>query len=394
MGNFLSWYDIFRYGHSIIFAGIHGVLMAGIVLEWLWDRRVWRLSLQDISGSGERHPPLVSIIVTIHNEAVHIGRLLQGLAVQDYPRIEFVFVDDRSCDESPALLRSFTVKRPETRILRLEENPGPNRKQYALAKGIAASTGDLLLFTDADCEVQPGWAGAMALRMVDPWTGAVIAPVFKKRGGPGFLHLYQCYDHIVRYIYLAGAAGIGASGGGFGNNLMLRRESLEKIGGYETVPFSPTEDAALISLLRSRSACRIRAAVGSDVFVMTKPEERWGSFVNQTLRWNNGGLFSPDRMTRFNFNFLMLMISTGTMAVPLLFFLPGLWPLPLGVLAAMIMNTIVALGPFGAGLPRAGAAYLIQLLFTPVYFTFLTILGYCRIRVTWKGNPVKSKLGG
>jgi cellulose synthase/poly-beta-1,6-N-acetylglucosamine synthase-like glycosyltransferase len=384
----LNWYDIFRYGYSIIFAGIHVVLMAGIVLEWLRDRRS---SQGTITGPGGKPQPLVSVIVPVHNEAARIGGLLQGLAVQDYPRIEFVFVDDRSDDESLALLRSFRVKRPLTRILRLEENPGPNRKQYALAKGIAASAGDLLLFTDADCEVPPGWAGAMTLRMADPRTGAVIAPVFKKQEGPGFFHLYQCYDHVIRYIYLAGAAGIGAGGGGFGNNLILRRESLEKIGGYEAVPFSPTEDAALISLLRSRSACRIRAATGSDVFVMTKPEARWGSFVNQTLRWNNGGLFSPDRMTRLNFNFLMIMISAGILAIPLLPFLPGLWPLPLGVLAAMIMNTIVALGAFGAGLPRAGAAYLVQLLFTPVYFTFLTILGYCRIRITWKGKPVESK---
>jgi cellulose synthase/poly-beta-1,6-N-acetylglucosamine synthase-like glycosyltransferase len=229
----------------------------------------------------------------------------------------------------------------------------------------------------------------MALRIADPQVGAVIAPVFKMRGGSGFFYLYQCYDHIIRYNYLVGAAGIGASGGGFGNNMILRRESLEKIGGYEAVPFSPTEDAALISLLRSRSACRIRAAVGRDVFVMTKPEAHWRGFINQTLRWNNGGLFSPDWGTRFHFNLLMLIIAIGTLAILLLPILPGLWPLPLGVLTVMIMNTIVALGFFGAGLPHAGAAYLFQLLFTPVYFTFLTILGYCRSKITWKGNPVE-----
>jgi cellulose synthase/poly-beta-1,6-N-acetylglucosamine synthase-like glycosyltransferase len=363
--------------------------MAGIILEWLRDRKFRQLSLRGFAGYGKKLPPLVSVIVPVHNEAVRIEGLLQSLAVQDYPRIEFVFVDDRSSDESPGLLCSFAVKRPETRILRLTENHGPNCKQYALARGIAASAGELLLFTDADCEVPPGWVGAMALRIVNPQVGAVIAPVFKKRGGPGFFHLYQCYDHIIRYIYLVGAISVGAGGGGFGNNLIIRRKSLEAIGGYEAVPFSPTEDAALISLFRSHSACRIRAAIGRDVFVMTKPEAHWRDFVNQTLRWNNGGLFSPDRMTRFNFNFLMLMISTGTLAIPLLPFLPGLWPLPLGVLIAMIMNTIVALGPFGTGLPRAGTAYLVQLLFTPVYFTFLTILGYCRIRITWKGKPVE-----
>jgi hypothetical protein len=43
---------------------------------------------------------------------------------------------------------------------------------------------------------------------------------------------------------------------------------------------------------------------------------------------------------------------------------------------------------FGAALPQRGMAYLIQLVFTPMYFTFLTILGFCRVKVNWKGNQI------
>ncbi|GHV68220.1 hypothetical protein AGMMS49928_07160 [Spirochaetia bacterium] len=380
----MSIYDIFRYGHGIFFVTLQAALMAGVFLEWLKDRRACRLA-SDVLGQTM---PKVSVVIPVHNEAARIEGLLQSLALQDYGSVEFIFIDDRSTDSSPDLLQAFAEKRPETRIIRLEENPGPNHKQYALGRGISASSGSLLLFTDADCEVPPSWVSSMALRMADEKVGALIAPVFKKRAGPGFFHLYQCYDHIVRYIYLAGAVGLGAGGGGFGNNLMLRRESLEKIGGYDAVPPSPTEDAALVSELRARKVCKIRAAAGADVFVKTGAENSWKDFISQTLRWNNGGVFSPDVGTRINFNLLMLVISTGILAIPLLPFFPGLWPMPLGVFIVMLMNTAAALGPFRSGLPRAGAAYIIQLLFTPVYFTFLTILGYCRVKVKWKGSAV------
>jgi cellulose synthase/poly-beta-1,6-N-acetylglucosamine synthase-like glycosyltransferase len=313
--------------------------------------------------------------------------LLRTLAAQDYPA-EYIFIDDRSSDESPELLKSFAENREGVTVITLRENPGPNHKQFALCRGIERASGELLLFTDADCEVPPGWIGAMVRRMADARTGITIGPVFKKSGGRGFFYLYQCFDHAVRYMYLAASTGLGAAGGGFGNNLILRAETLRVIGGYESVPPSPTEDAALVSRIRSHSAYRIRSACGADVHIFTGYERSWRHFISQTLRWNNGGLFSPDGITRFNFGFLMITISLGILAIPALPFIPRLWPLPAAVLFSMTMNTAAVLLLFGASLPGRGIAYILQLVFTPVYFTFLTILGFCGVKVKWKGSPV------
>jgi cellulose synthase/poly-beta-1,6-N-acetylglucosamine synthase-like glycosyltransferase len=190
-------------------------------------------------------------------------------------------------------------------------------------------------------------------------------------------------------MYLAGSTGLGAAGGGFGNNLILSRAALDAIGGYGAVPPSPTEDAALISRIRARSDYRVRALCGGDAPVLTRGEGSWRSLVGQTLRWNNGGLFSPDPATRFNFGFLMITISMGILAIPLLPLIPSLWPLPAAVLLSMTMDTAATLGLFGSSLPRKGAAYVLQTVFTPVYFTFLTILGFCGIEAKWKGEKVE-----
>ena len=384
-----SLFDILCYGHLILFVGLQTVLMAGIFLEWLRDRRV-------IRGKGQPGAS-VSVIIPIHNEAGRMEGLLRTLLCQDYPA-EIIFVDDRSDDESPAMLEQFVREARargvvNCRIISLKENPGPNYKQYALARGIAEASGDFLLFTDGDCDLPPGWIRGMVRRMADERTGALIAPVFKKIGGKRFLFLYQCFDHAVRYDYLAAATGLCAAGGGFGNNLIVRKKALDEAGAYEAVPSSPTEDAALISLIRRRGKYRIRAACLPDVAVDTDAERSWKALAGQTLRWNNGGIFSPDIVTRINYNFLMLVIATSVIAIPLAPFFPGLWRLPLGTLIGMAENTAAALLLFRKKLPKGGMitwlTYLLCILFMPVYLTLMTVMSYLRVRIKWKEKQVK-----
>jgi cellulose synthase/poly-beta-1,6-N-acetylglucosamine synthase-like glycosyltransferase len=403
-------YTVFRIAFFAIFTGLHAVLMAGLFLEWRRDRLALRPAPGRVAagpegGAGPDAAVLVSVVVPFRNEERRMKTLLAGLAAQDYPKKEFIFIDDRSEDGTAALLRAFAETEAHVSVITLKENPGPNHKQFALEKGLEKATGTLILFTDGDCELGPGWIRAMVSRMGDSRTGAAIGPVFKKPaeehfggnlspdrvdGGPretgriSFFSLYQCFDHAVRYMYLAASTGLGAAGGGFGNNLILKREVLDAIGGYGTVPVSPTEDAALISRIRAVTGYRIRSICGTDAAVITAPEHSWKAFLRQTLRWNNGGLFSPDLGTRCNFSFLMVTISMGMLALPVVPLLPSLWPLPAAVLLSMSANTIATLILFGAFLPKAGLAYIFQILFTPMYFTFLTILGLLGFKPAWK----------
>ncbi|MDR2095181.1 MAG: glycosyltransferase [Treponema sp.] len=375
-------YNIFRFGFFAVFVGLHIALMIGLFREWLWENR-----RRGRKTAGAM--PKVSVIIPIHNEAGRIRGLLESLLRQDYPVVEYIFVDDRSNDGSAEMLKSFTEGRRNSQIITLKNNPGWNKKQYALTRGIKAAGGDFFLFTDADCEVPPCWISAMTARLQDTGTGIVIGPVFRKPASTDFFHLYQCFDHAVRYMYLTGSSGLGVAGGGFGNNLIIRREALDQAGGYEAVPSSPTEDAALIAEIRRLGTWKIHAAMGKDACIFTGSESSWAALFNQTLRWNNGGLFGPDPATRLNFGFLMITISMGILAIPLLPLLPSLWPLSAAVMLSMSMNSAATLGLFGASLPAAGPRYILQTVFTPCYFTILTILGFSGKKTEWKGSPVK-----
>ena len=379
--------DILCLAYCILFTGMNTRMMIGIFQEWLRDRHYGN------PDSACVPPVQVSVIIPVKNESRRMRGLLRSLLAQDYPA-EIIFVNDCSDDESPAMLAEFVRDAAQKgmdncTVITLTENPGPNRKQHALSVGIARARGDYLLFTDGDCEAPPGWIRAMVSRMDDESVGAVIGPVFKKKPGRGFFFLYQCYDHAVRYNYLAGTIGMGAAAGGFGNNLLVRRAALDAIGGYGAVPPSSTEDAALISLIRSRRRYRLRAIALPDAAIETEAEQNRRGFIGQTLRWNNGGLFSPEPMTRFNYNLLMLLTCMGIAALPFLPFFPGLWLLPASVLIVMIENTIATFGLFRTMLPPGGPlnlGYLAAMLFTPVYFSLMTVMGYCRVKTQWKGK--------
>jgi cellulose synthase/poly-beta-1,6-N-acetylglucosamine synthase-like glycosyltransferase len=379
-------FNAFRFGFAVVFLLLHIAVIAGLVAERRREKRSCRACQTDDASTP------VTVIVPVHNEEATLGHLLDCLACQTYPA-SFIFVDDRSTDASASMLAGFAqAHKGRVQVLTLTENPGPNRKQFALTKAIE-SAGDaggadgLLLFTDADCRVGADWVKGMVQRMRDERTGAALGAVFKTPEAGSLLNRYQCFDHAIRYMYLAGSTGLGAPGGGFGNNLAVRRSALDAVGGYGAVPPSPTEDAALVSLLRTKG-WRIRAAWGWDIAAFTRNEKTWRALVNQTLRWNNGGLFSPEPGTRFNFSFLMITISLGMLALPLLPFLPALWPLPAAVLLSMSANTIATLALSGASLPRGRLWHPLLTVFTPLFFTFLTICGYLRVKITWKENGV------
>jgi len=372
--------------YYIIFVGLHIASMIGISLELAREKKA-------LKNAGEALPS-VSVIVPVHNESGRMEGLLKSLETQNYQKAEYIFVNDRSEDESLDMISAFIGKagKEKARVISLSENPGPNHKQFALTRGIEGSSGEFLLFTDADCVLPPFWIQGMVKRMSDSKTGVIIGPVLKSWGEENFFKrkdffsLYQCYEHGIRFVYLTGATGLGAAGGGFGNNLILRRSCLDAVGGYENIPPSPTEDAALISRIRSCSDYKIRAATGRDVHVITHSENTWKALINQTLRWNNGGLFSPDISTRLNYNFLMITIAMGVITFPMLPFFPFLWPLPAGVLTSMLFNNFANLRLFGCSLPKGKFAYALTLLFTPVYFSFLTIIGYLGFKPKWKGQ--------
>lgn len=95
----------------------------------------------------------VSVILPNYNHARWLPRALLALARQNPAPSEIIVVDDGSTDDSVAIIKRLQLQFSFIKLLRHERNAGA---EAAVKTGLAAATGDLLLFAAADDFVLPG----------------------------------------------------------------------------------------------------------------------------------------------------------------------------------------------------------------------------------------------
>jgi teichuronic acid biosynthesis glycosyltransferase TuaG len=92
-------------------------------------------------------PPLVSVVIPVHNAADFIHAAIVSVQAQTYPNWEIRAVEDGSTDESPAILTTLAAADPRIHVQHLTAQSGPGPARNA---GIRAATGRFIAFLDAD----------------------------------------------------------------------------------------------------------------------------------------------------------------------------------------------------------------------------------------------------
>jgi len=112
--------------------------------------------LKDLPDTRKDPGPKVSIIIPARNEERNIQEALRSVLSQDYENAEVIVINDRSADQTGAILDRMARTHPELRVVHVTDLPqGWLGKSHALYSGAQEATGDLLLFTDADIVMQP-----------------------------------------------------------------------------------------------------------------------------------------------------------------------------------------------------------------------------------------------
>jgi GT2 family glycosyltransferase len=86
----------------------------------------------------------ISVILTVHNDADHIGKSIESILSQTHSNLELIVVDDGSTDGTADVVTGFSDRR--LRLLR----PGRVGRGKALNSAVAASNGELLAIEDSD----------------------------------------------------------------------------------------------------------------------------------------------------------------------------------------------------------------------------------------------------
>lgn len=104
---------------------------------------------QQVATDGDRTLPLVSIITPAYNRAGYLSETIDSILGQDYPRIEYIVLDDGSTDDTESLLSRY--------VGRIVAASHPNMGQtQTVNRGFALAHGDILAVVNSDDPLLPG----------------------------------------------------------------------------------------------------------------------------------------------------------------------------------------------------------------------------------------------
>lgn len=185
--------------------------------------------------------PGVAVVVATHDRPELLARTLPALAAGLAPGDELVVVESgRPAGPVPGTRIHSTAKGKSSKV----------------NQGMAASEHPIVVLTDDDCAVAPGWVDAMAAPFADPAVGVVFGPVVGLTvvpGGDGLPLVEPGEAPFVTWTYAHGAA------------MAVRRVAGESVGWFDERlgPGAPAhgEEHDLLLRLRERGwACRIADA--------------------------------------------------------------------------------------------------------------------------------------
>ncbi len=215
-------------------------------------RRLPRLEFFD----DPQQPPRVSVIVPARNEEANIGRCVGSLLGQDYPAFQVIVVNDNSTDGTLGVLGQ--LAKGDHRLTVVDGRPLPDGwvgKNWACAQGVAASDGEILVFTDADTFHRPEALSKAVSALRAGRADFLTAITRQETGSLGertvvpvvFWLAYSVFPFALMNRYSTLPLSFGN-----GQFMMMDRSAYERTGGYESIRGNAFDDMMLARLMRSR----------------------------------------------------------------------------------------------------------------------------------------------
>jgi glycosyltransferase involved in cell wall biosynthesis len=234
----------------MLLSALTALVLAAAFLDFAAGHRQLRF-LKDVPPALAG-PPL-SLIAAARNEAKGIEAAVTSLVRLDYPALQIIVVNDRSTDETGAILKRLARQHARLTIVEIAELPdGWLGKNYALFVGAAQASGDLLLFTDADVVFEPTvLRRAVSLMEPDKLDHLAVIPDVRVPGVMlnAFVAAFGVFFSMYARPWKARDPrsrhhiGIGAFN-------LLRAETYRSIGTHRAIAMRPDDDMKLGKLVK------------------------------------------------------------------------------------------------------------------------------------------------
>lgn len=268
---------IFIFILSCVLIGLFGILIFA-------QRLLYWNTLAKNEPKKEPHLlPKVSIVVAAKNEEKNIAGLMKSLQEIDYPsdRIEFIFVDDSSTDNTAKIISEYIPKFKKAYILSAENKVLPGKKG-ALQIGVEETSSEYIFITDADCQPETYWVKSFVyhfLRGADILFG--VAP-FKKR--KGFINLVSRYEFLRSTLLTFSFATMGFPYSATARSFAFKKEVFTKLNGYYATMDTLGGDDDLFIREAVKSKKNIQPVVEKDTFVWSETKTQLSDYKRQKAR--------------------------------------------------------------------------------------------------------------
>jgi len=163
----------------------------------------------------------ISVVIPVHNASAFLPRCLSALQTSTFADFECVVVDDGSTDDSGSLAAAAGAS-----VISTGGQRGP---AFARNRGVAASSGEIIFFVDADVLVQPGTVAQVAKSFEEnPALDALIGSYDEDTAELNFLSKYKNLMHC--FVHQQGKRRASTFWTGCG---ALRRDVFDEFGGFD-----------------------------------------------------------------------------------------------------------------------------------------------------------------
>ncbi|MEM2237148.1 MAG: glycosyltransferase family 2 protein [Candidatus Caldarchaeum sp.] len=186
----------------------------------------------------------VSIIIPVRNEEKTIKKCIESLLSQKGFSKEIIVVDDNSTDSTWEVAKTFIAE--GVKLVRVGDLPaGWVGKTWACNVGYENSTGEWLLFTDADTE----FSDDVVVRALNAAKSLSVDMLtfYPRLRFSSLLHK-TVMPILLTGLYFTGRPHVfskGRSAFAFGSFMLIRRQGYERIGGHSAVRNAVLEDRAI-----------------------------------------------------------------------------------------------------------------------------------------------------
>jgi ceramide glucosyltransferase len=346
---------------------------AEVVLGWLAVRRFSLAA--PVPGS---RPP-VSVLKPLHGEESLLEEALSGFCAQDYPEIQLVFGVQDPADRALAVVARLRERFPDlAKTTVIDDTPhGQNGKISNLVNMVPHARHPVVLVSDSDMHVGPDYVARVIDTLEQPGTGLVTSVYTGRPARACIASALGCA--YINQIFLPGvllARWLGRQDC-MGATMALRRETLERIGGFRALASYIADDAVLGHRVVGLG---LKVALAPVAPQTTVEERRLADIAAHELRWarTNRG------------------VAPLAFAASILIQFPLFWA---GLLCTLMPNEASAWAAFagmwalravcGADIERRLGAPVTPFWLAPVRDTMsvcISLVAYAGRRVAWRGR--------